>query len=501
MPLHIRAFIVVIVIAVVVFAIMAKPARTIVSAADFRRWRNLWLVITTTAFLVGNFWVLMLATGLFVLFAYKSELTKPALFWLLLGVIPPVSYQIPGFGLINILFALDMPRMLALVILLPALLFFGGRRNKTRIQKNGADYLIILFFVLAFILAFRGTTTTDALRSTVLFFLGIIVPYFAFSRRLQSQKDIERAMLAYLLPMFVLGLLGGFEAVKSWKLYALPGISEKAYYLGRSGFLRASVTTGHPIVLGYVMMIGIGFLLPLASRYLTRMQAYMAFGALGIGLLSALSRGPWVGTVFLLVAYISSGRNAIRKLVIMGFAGIMLLPFLALTPFWQKFVGLIPFIGTTESANVDYRQRLFEQSMIVINRNPWFGSVNYMATPEMQSMIQGQGIIDVVNSYIRIALNYGFIGVFLFVVFFVLVLVNLRRAYKALPAENTEMIQLGRAIFSTLSAVLLTIATVSSISFIPYLYWTLAGLAVAYTRVSSKIISDKKMQAHNAPVT
>ncbi len=492
MPLNIRAFIVVIVIAVVVFTIMAKPARTIIPAADFRRWRNLWLVVTSTAFLVGNFWVFMLVTAIFVTITQKHEITKPALYWLLLSAIPVVARQIPGFGIINYFFDLNLPRLLALVILLPALIFAGNKRNQKSGKSPGPDNLIILFFILASVLSFRESTITGALRAVAMMFLGVILPYFAFSRKLKSQTDIERAMLAYLLPMFVFGVLGGFEVVKFWKLYSLPGISGTGASLTRAGMLRAETSMGNSITFGYTMMIAIGFLLPLASRYLTRMQSFLAFGALGMGLLAALSRGPWVGAVVLLAIYISSGRNAAKKLATMGFVGIMLLPFLALTPFWQKVVNLIPFIGTVDSQNIDYRQRLFEKSWIVINRNPWFGSVDYLSTPEMQSMMQGQGIVDIVNSYIRVALNYGFIGLFLFVAFFIIVLLNLRRAYKALPVEHAEMKQFGRAIFATLVAVLVTIATVSSVSLIPYLYWTLAGLAVAYTRILNEIISNKK---------
>jgi len=489
MPLQIRAFLVVIFIAVFCFAIVAQPAKKIIPSADFRRWRNLWLSITSMAFLVGNFWLFMLFSTFFIVFHLRQETTKPALYWLLLCVVPPSVHSIPGFGIINRLFGLSMPVLLSFMILIPLLLFSSKEKKQLKIKTIAPDYLVVLFFLVTSALSFRGVNVTVGLRFSFIQILGFLLPYLAFSRKILNFDDIKRTMFAFLLPLFVFGIIGSFEALKQWKLYYLPGITENVFYLGRAGFLRASVTTGGPIVFGYIMMIGIGFLIPLASRYLTRMQSYMAFGALGIGLLSALSRGPWVGTVFLIIIYISTGRNAAKKIVAMGFAGVMLIPFLALTPFWDKFVNLIPFLGTTEKGNIDYRERLFEQSSIVIQRNPLFGSTNYLSTPEMQSLIQGQGIIDIVNTYIRITLNYGFVGLFLFVSFFIVVLINLRLAYKALPAENSEMKQVGRALFATLCAVLLTIATVSSVSFIPYLYWTLAGLAVAYIRVARDVTS------------
>lgn len=483
MPTHIRALIVVIVLATFCFTIVARPAKNIIPSADFRRWRNLWLVVTCTAFLAGNFWLFALVSAVFIALHLKLETTPIALYWLLLCAVPPGLHSIPGFGIVNRLFELNMPRLLSLVVLLPVLLHSGKSMGKSHRKNAIPDLLFVLFILLATILSFRQGTLTVGLRTTFVLILVSALPYFAFSRKIQNFRDVKYVMFAYLLPLFILGILGAFEGLRHWKLYDLPEISDKLGYGSRAGTLRASTTTDGPIVFGYIMMIGVGFLLPLANRYLTRVQSFMAFGVLGLGLVSSLSRGPWVGTAALIFVYIVSGRNVIKKLASIGFAGILLLPVLSLTPYWQKIVGLIPFIGSIESENIDYRERLFEQSWIVINQNPWFGSIDYLSTPEMQSMIQGQGIIDLVNTYIQITLEYGFVGLFFFVGFFGFALLNLRRAYKILPDENVEMKQVGRAIFATLCAVLITIGTVSNISFIPYIYWSLAGLAVAYVNI------------------
>ena len=122
--------------------------------------------------------------------------------------------------------------------------------------------------MLASLLSFRQGILTVGLRSIFVLSLVTILPYYAFSRRLFNLNDIKRSMFAYLLPMFILGALPGFEFIRHWKLYSLPGISHAAY-LERAGALRASVTAGGPIILGYIMMVGIGFLLPLAKRSVT----------------------------------------------------------------------------------------------------------------------------------------------------------------------------------------------------------------------------------------
>lgn len=163
--------------------------------------------------------------------------------------------------------------------------------------------------------------------------------------------------------------------------------------------------------------------------------------------------------------------------------------------------GLIPFVGDVEAGNVAYRMQLIENAWPVIQRNPLFGSIDYKSTDEMRSMIQGRGIIDIVNSYIGIALNYGLVGLAMFCGFFFSVARNLRRSYQSLPAEEEEFRVVGRALFATLVAVLVTIGTTSSIGAIPLLYWSLAGMAVAYTRVVRRLLSGRAEAASHEMIS
>jgi len=124
--------------------------------------------------------------------------------------------------------------------------------------------------------------------------------------------------------------------------------------------------------------------------------------------------------------------------------------------------------------------------MIVIKRNPWFGSINYLDTPEMESMRQGQNIIDIVNTYISVALEKGFVGLGLFVSFFFLTLLGIYRAMHSVQDKDSEEHLLGRVLLATLLAILIIIFTVSSISVIPIVYWSVAGLGVAYAQMVRK---------------
>ena len=173
--------------------------------------------------------------------------------------------------------------------------------------------------------------------------------------------------------------------------------------------------------------------------------------------------------------------------MLLGFAAVLALPLLAIVPGGQKIIDLLPFIGSVEAENITYRQRLIDNSLIVIQRNLWLGSFDYRSTPEMQSMIQGQGIIDIVNTYIAVALQMGVIGLTLFVGFFATIALGIRKAMRSFPKQDDESRRLGRALLATLAGILVTIITVSSITVIPVVYWSVAGLGVSYAQMARRL--------------
>ena len=177
------------------------------------------------------------------------------------------------------------------------------------------------------------------------------------------------------------------------------------------------------------------------------------------------------------IAVINLGRLAVV------FEYLVLSPLLLL-PVGQRLINLLPFIGSAEVETVVYRQRLFENALAVIERNLWIGSADYLSTPEMQALLQGEGIIDMVNSYLEVSLKSGILGLSLFLGFFAVISIALWRVTRY---ENNRLGfgNCARALAATLLAILVTIGTVSSVDFIPYVYWSFAGLCVAFVRIAA----------------
>ena len=488
MPEHIRALFVILALATVVFAFARRPAADLIPLNDFIRRRNLWLGLTVLAFISHSFWLYAALAAIVLTIARRRERNPLALFFILLFLIPSASAEIPGFGLINYLFELSHVRLLALLILLPAFFALHNRAVTLPFGRIWPDKLLALYLVLSALLQLRETTLTDTLRQSLYLFIDVFLPYYVASRTLKQLSDFKDAMLAFALAAMLLALIGTFEYARHWLLYgslndALGLRWGMSSYAGRGGSLRASASTGQSIVLGYVISVAIGFYLFLHAGVRSRLQQRLGALLLAAGLFATLSRGPWVGAAAMITVFIATGRNAVKRLILLGLAGVLSLPLLSIIPGGNKLIDLLPYIGTTDTGNITYREELFAKAMIVIQRNPLFGSVDYLNTAEMQSMMQGEGIIDIVNSYLAIALESGLIGLLLFAGFFTTIALGIRKALRTFQDKDAEALRLGRALLATLLGVLVTITTVSSISVIPVVYWSLAGLGAAYIQM------------------
>jgi O-antigen ligase len=487
MPEHLKALIVILVLAATVFAFAHRPACAIAKPGDYTRRRNLWFAFTLAAFLAHNFWVYMLVAIPLLLYANLRETNPPALFFFILFAVPMATVPISGMGLINVFFHLSHARILELFVLLPAFFILIRRRGALAFGRTGPDRVLAAYMLLTTLLYLRDASITATFRGAFYLFIDTFLPYFVISRWLKNLQDFRAALLSLVLAIMVAALIAIFEASRHWLLYysllGVLGLEGAQSFMSRAGAIRATVTAGHSIALGYLMVTGMGLYLYLKRLIRITLIRRLGMALLAAGLIASLSRGPWVGAVVLLVVFLATGRNAMPRLVGLAAAAVLAFSLIAMLPGGEKVINLLPFIGETEKGSIDYRQNLLNQSMIVIERNPWFGSVNYLETPEMESLRTGLGIIDIVNTYIQIVLETGLVGLGLFISFFALILWRIYGAMRSIRDRNSEERLLGRALLATLLAILLIIFTVSSITIIPIVYWSIAGLGMAYAEM------------------
>lgn len=496
MPPHLRALIVVVAVALIAFYIAAPLATATSSRAAYTARRNAWFAITLSAFTLTNIWLFVAASALVAYYYQSRESNIPALYFLLLFAFPLLPVEIPGLGIVNFLFDIHHARVLALAALLPAAIYVSTDGGTLKFGKSRPDKLLAAYMALLAVLYLRETTVTDTLRQCFYLFIDIFLPYYVISRALKTEAQLREALTAFVVSACVIAAIAAFEFLWHWPLYAtlrnamgLPVTMSS--YTGRAGMLRAPATVG-VIPLGYVMTVAIGFYLYLRQAVQPSVRRSLIVATLVVGLAVPLSRGPWLGAAVLILIYAALAPARWQQLGKIALIAAAAMATLAVVPGGGKLIALLPFIGSVETETISYREQLLTNSVAVISRHPLFGSPNYLSTPEMQEMIQGQGIIDIVNTYVGVALESGLAGLLLFAGFFVSVALQILRGLRVARHEAGLLWQAGRALLATLAAVLTIIFTVSSVSIIPVVYWSLAGLGVAYAQiVASRVPTDE----------
>jgi O-Antigen ligase len=379
-----------------------------------------WAGISFALFLSPNFWIFALLV--FCLLYWLGQRQHPAtLFAGLIYSAPYLEQLLPGIGGINQLLSISYPRLLALTCLL---LWFSKWKPKKH-HGDGSTYfdtLLLIYGLYALILQLMFDSLTNSLRFFLYFLIDAMLVYWIARSWATDRKQLKEAISSFMFGAMIVCTIAAFEFGKRWLLYANVGETLKAYgttgeYLlrGDTGLIRASATTGHSIPMGYLAMVGIILWMGYSETAKIASKAkIIGLGILAAGSIASLSRGPWVALAVGLIFWYSLSPQGLKRLVIVFAMASAAFGLALLTPAKDEIISLIPWVGDSDSGNIDYRTRLIQVSMFLIRENLWFGSPTFMSAPIMQQMIQGQGIIDLVNTYVALALSSGLIGVFLF---------------------------------------------------------------------------------------
>ena len=485
MHINLKALIVVLGIAMAVFAIAKPICLRFIAEGDYLRRRNIWIAMTVIAFITPDFWVFVfVAMPIFALSARKD--TNPVAFYLLvMHVIPPIGMEIPVV-VINKLFELNNYRILAFTILIPTAWRLVQSNDKNKLgELTRMDILILVYLGLQLVLLMPYESITNTMRRGFLFSIDDLLVYFVVSRTCTNRRAIAESMASFCLACAILAPLALYESLRGWLLY--QGIGEEwgnptpFVYLMRDGTLRAQVSAGHALALGYMMAIAFGFWLYLRSRIQSKALTISVAIWMWVGLLAAYSRAPWLVAVVIFFAYVALGPNGparfFKSLLIATFvAGLVLF-----SPIGERVIDNLPFVGTVDAANVIYRQQFLEISWQLIKQNPFFG--NPFILLYLEDLRQGQGIIDLINTYTTIAMYYGLVGLSILVGFFLIGIWNVHRIVKQSAGSDPDKSLLGVSLIICMFGTLLMMAAGSFGTSLEKMFYVLAGLAAGYAQL------------------
>ncbi len=486
MPESLRALVVILVLALptMAWAQSAMSTPTMNRPAHGPGYWQLWLTVTLFAFTIPSLALFLVFVSLFLMAFVVKKPNPMAQFMVLILAIPSVWFVVPAFGLIDHLAEFDFVRLVILVFLVPAFFLLGNDPADGRAGR----LWVLLFLGWLFALTFMATNFTTFLRTVFQTLLDVLVPFEIGRRSVRRIDDLQRISTAFVTVAAGLSLIAIFEYSRHWLLYAsLPAwwgtTWGLGHYLDRGGALRAQATMGQPINLGYVLAIAFVLALP-RSQYGGRPRRRLPMLILiAGGLFASLSRGPWLGAIAGCLIYLALKPKAARTLLITLFLGAFTIVVLPLVPGGEKIYNLLPFVGKSDVGSETYRHDLLLGFWDLLVANPITGVPDYDTRPELQYLRQGEGIIDLVNTYLGVAVGSGFPGLLLFIFAHSVVLFGLWRSLKRFSAEGRD---LASAFLAAYLAAMLIIATTSSIGPIATVYWSFAGIASGLIMLANK---------------
>jgi hypothetical protein len=494
MPDHLNALVVILFLSTAVFAIARAPAcAEAIPPADFKRRRALWFAVVLTAFLAHSFWLYILLAGALVLAFQRAEPNKLAMYFFVLLAVPGISAEIPGLGIANHLFEIDYPRLLALTLLLPAYLSLRKQHGVEPFGRLAPDKILACYLVLGLVLAFAYGNITVAVRKGLFYaFVDIFLPYYVASRCVRNVQQFRDVLMSFAVAALVLSPVLFFEFAKQWLLYgsldsALGVQWGWGLFLLREGNLRASGTVGHPIVAGYAIAIAAAFYFFLRRHVGGRTVWILGLLVLLAGLLAPLSRGPWVGAAAMALVFVLTGRAPAVGLTRLAILGALAVPVLLASPAGQTIIDHLPWVGSIEARNVEGRERMTMTAFrIVFENDPFFGSSDFITRPEMEALRGPDGLIDLISTYVVIALTSGFVGLSLFGGFFISIGLLVYRGMRSVADRTDERYVLGQTLLATLLGIVIIIGTVAPVLLVPRLYWAVGGLGFAYAALLAR---------------
>ncbi len=513
MPSNIKRLIVVLAIATIIFRLAKPIALRFMNGEDFSRRRLVWLVLTAVCFVSPNFWLYCLVAIPVLLWANRHDSNPIALYLLMLHVIPPVGLIIPLVGDKG-LFTLDNNRLLALFVLLPAAMRYRKNLHSRKNQEDAAtsrfgamDVLLLAFGALQVALytlpdqyPIVPDTTANFLRRIFLFFLDTYLLYFTVTRTCQSRQKMVDAAATFCLACGIMAATAIFENLRHWLLYtdiisSWGNDPNAAHYLMRGGSVRAQVSAGHSIALGNILTVGFGFWLYVKS-HVPSIKARVGVTLLAWGgLYATSSRGAWLGAAVVYFAFLAAGPRAASRLVRGTLLAVAVAGLILMSPIGDRVLEMLPKAGTPADS---YRHRLAQRGWELVLEHPFFG--NQFPWPEMEDLRQGEGIIDLVNTYLGVALNYGLVGLFCFVSFILLGMKNVYVCTKKLFRSDPDLALFGTSLIACIAGILVMIDSNSFALGCEKLFYLLAGLTTAYASfVKSKQHPPAALSARNTP--
>jgi hypothetical protein len=351
-------------------------------------------------------------------------------------------------------------------------------------------YLLGFLLVFCVCVSLRAPPSGMA-RNVVNYFIPYMLTYHVLSRVRIARPELVLRLL--LFGAAAASLLCIFETVRHWPLYAgiawvkgdLWTIDMPTTWLQRGGIARAYGPYAHPLTGG--AMLGLA-----ATAAWALYQARGRSGpmlALGIatllGLAATLSRSGMVAiAVGIMVFQMLRGRYMLALL--MPLAGVIV-------------ITTLPILGHDDARlSTLYRLELVTGVPRALGHGVWFGYREAIQQGLLDAFIQGQGIVDLVNTYLAIVVQGGVASLVPFLVFLLSTFLHYPAIRRMRP--DREQLLLAQALVAIQAALLVSLALLSSWAAPMQLSFVVAALLIALRFEVARAHDAARKAAKPAPL-
>ena len=454
-------------------------------------WLAIWIVISSTAFLFNNFWIIFWILTSIKIFWAKNDLNRNMLTFLFL--LPCLhSKDIFWFPLESLhILRIDYQQSLVLIFILPLLPRLVRESKK---QEKSILFFIPLLYIFGHQLYSElsdtinltqttyanviENTLTNKVRGTITFILFTILPFYAFAAWCNNQNRIFRSIHAIATSGTILMIIAVPCALLSWDIYhelSLGGGYNGGGSPHRGGLIRVKLTIGHPITFGKFAFMCLALYLCLTMLKGKRLSYALLPLLLTVpAIYFTQSRSAYIGSIVIIIGYFYfSLHEHSRKIT----AAFFLVAFISLaSPYFLQKPNFenTSFDSIDAEGTFDYRKELIFAGLKVIPDNPFFGDPNYIEAPEFLALRQGEGIIDQLNAWLIMALKNGLIYLFMYLWLFLYCLNNFKHyAASGHKTSRYHRTACGAALATILLAYGITAFFDAFVSYI----WIIYGIA------------------------
>ena len=308
-----------------------------------------------------------------------------------------------------------------------------------------------LLLLLAAALA-RDTSFSNFLRSSSNVILDLGLPYYIVSRGIRTMKECRAILLWLGCGGTVLSAILFYEFIRFWpiynELYVNYELSTLLLVKSRGGFLRAGGPFVESTSAAMILAICVLALSLCRNQFRTRWYFFAAMAFCCVGLVAPQSRGAWVGLFFAMAAAEIYRRRYFQLSVgaVVVAAGIALIAVGA--QFSSSFSESIGLSGNSSDTS-DYRRLLLMRGLQEFSNSPLIGFSLPEAQWRLHDLIQGEGIVDFVNSYVWIMMISGIVGLAVFIWAFVFFIIR-SLAFRPSRRKRYDDAEVPAFIFSSL---------------------------------------------------